>query len=58
MSKKRKSTLTNVGLYYALSPKKDKNLTDALAFNELVQNQPCENKALGYTFWKSFSKKK
>lgn len=58
MSKKRKSTLTNIGLYYALSPKKDKNLTDALAVNELVQNQPWENKALGYTFWKCFSKKK
>lgn len=56
--KKNKKTLTNIGLYYALSPKKDKKLTDALAFNELAQNQPLENKAIGYSFWKSFSKKK
>lgn len=58
MSKKTKRTLTNIGLYYALSPKKDKKMTDALAFNELASNQPLEDKALGYTFWKSFSKKK
>lgn len=58
MSKKTKRTLTNIGLYYTLSPKKDKKITDALAFNELAQNKPLENKALGYTFWKSFGKKK
>lgn len=55
--KKNKKTLTNIGLYYALSPKKDKKFTDALAFNELAQNQPLENKAVGYHFGKVFQRK-
>lgn len=58
MKKRTKRTLTNIGLYYTLSPKKNKKLTDSLAFNELVHNQPWENKTLGYAFWKSFSSKK
>ena len=58
MRKKTKRTLRNIGLYYALSPKKNKKLTDSLAFNELVRQQPLENKVLGYSIWKEFGKSK